>query len=450
MLDDRDLAGRQPGDLVRVDVRADHLVPEVGEAGTGREAHVAGSDDGDPRHGGRTYRTASPPGPGQHARSPAGPVTTVARDAARAVRRRAAAGSGRSRTRAARSPARSASGSGSGTGSEVLAGLADWLIGRPLSAIVILLVAWIVATHRAPHGAQGHLQGRPRRPRHGGAGAAEGRRAGTRRRRRRSPPDGSGDVDRRRRHVDRRRSLIWVIAVLSCSASSSINLAPLIAGAGIAGIALGFGAQNLVKDCVAGLFMLIEDQYGIGDTVDLGVASGAVERITLRTTVAARPGRDGRGTSRTARSAASATAPSCGRSPCSTSSSPTTPTSPRTRQVVLDVARAVCRVRGLRRRRARRAGAARRRGRQPPTGSRCGCSCETDPGAQFRLQRALREAVKVGLDQAGVDGAATAATREPDPPTARARPGRSLRTSSTDGGSCHDLTPVRGDLCRRG
>ncbi len=50
-------------------------------------------------------------------------------------------------------------------------------------------------------------------------------------------------------------------------------------------MALGFGAQNLVKDCVSGLFMLIEDQYGIGDSVDLGVAIGSVERVTLRTTV---------------------------------------------------------------------------------------------------------------------------------------------------------------------
>jgi len=50
-------------------------------------------------------------------------------------------------------------------------------------------------------------------------------------------------------------------------------------------VALGFGAQNVVKDCLAGLFMIIEDQFGIGDVVDLGEASGTVERITLRTTV---------------------------------------------------------------------------------------------------------------------------------------------------------------------
>lgn len=63
-----------------------------------------------------------------------------------------------------------------------------------------------------------------------------------------------------------------------------VNLAPLIAGAGIVGVALGFGAQSLVKDCITGLFMLIEDQYGVGDVVDVGEASGVVEQVTLRVT----------------------------------------------------------------------------------------------------------------------------------------------------------------------
>ncbi len=79
--------------------------------------------------------------------------------------------------------------------------------------------------------------------------------------------------------------IIWVIAVITCLGRLGIDLAPLIAGAGIAGIALGFGAQSLVKDCIAGLFMLLEDQYGIGDVVDLDEATGTVEKISLRTTV---------------------------------------------------------------------------------------------------------------------------------------------------------------------
>jgi small conductance mechanosensitive channel len=63
-----------------------------------------------------------------------------------------------------------------------------------------------------------------------------------------------------------------------------INLAPIIASAGIVGIALGFGAQNLVKDFLSGIFMVLEDQYGVGDIIDLGEASGTVEAVGLRTT----------------------------------------------------------------------------------------------------------------------------------------------------------------------
>ncbi len=78
--------------------------------------------------------------------------------------------------------------------------------------------------------------------------------------------------------------LIWSIAVLTALDELGVNLAPLLAGAGIAGIALGFGAQSLVKDFVTGLFMLLEDQYGVGDVVDTGVATGTVEGVSLRTT----------------------------------------------------------------------------------------------------------------------------------------------------------------------
>jgi small conductance mechanosensitive channel len=79
--------------------------------------------------------------------------------------------------------------------------------------------------------------------------------------------------------------IIWVIARIMVLGQLGVGLAPLIAGAGIAGVALGFGAQSLVKDCIAGLFMLLEDQYGIGDVVDLDEAIGTVEKISLRTTV---------------------------------------------------------------------------------------------------------------------------------------------------------------------
>jgi len=78
--------------------------------------------------------------------------------------------------------------------------------------------------------------------------------------------------------------IIWSIAVLTVLTELGVNLAPLLAGAGIAGVALGFGAQSLVRDFLTGLFMLLEDQYGVGDVIDNGLANGTVEGVSLRTT----------------------------------------------------------------------------------------------------------------------------------------------------------------------
>ena len=77
---------------------------------------------------------------------------------------------------------------------------------------------------------------------------------------------------------------IWSIAVLTVLSELGVNLAPLIAGAGIVGLALGFGAQSLVRDFLTGLFMLLEDQFGVGDVIDTGLAVGTVEGVSLRTT----------------------------------------------------------------------------------------------------------------------------------------------------------------------
>lgn len=78
--------------------------------------------------------------------------------------------------------------------------------------------------------------------------------------------------------------VIWSLAGLMVLGEVGISLAPLIAGAGIAGIALGFGAQSLVRDVITGLFIMIEDQFGVDDVVDLGEAVGTVETVGLRTT----------------------------------------------------------------------------------------------------------------------------------------------------------------------
>ncbi len=80
------------------------------------------------------------------------------------------------------------------------------------------------------------------------------------------------------------RAVVWTFATLLILGEFGFDIAPLIAGAGIIGLAVGFGAQGLVSDFVAGVFMLIEDQYGVGDWVDLGEAKGTVEHVGLRTT----------------------------------------------------------------------------------------------------------------------------------------------------------------------
>ena len=77
---------------------------------------------------------------------------------------------------------------------------------------------------------------------------------------------------------------IWGVAAVTVLAEFNVNLGPLIAGAGIVGVALGFGAQSLVRDFLSGMFMLIEDQFGVGDIIDVGEASGVVEGVSLRTT----------------------------------------------------------------------------------------------------------------------------------------------------------------------
>jgi moderate conductance mechanosensitive channel len=77
---------------------------------------------------------------------------------------------------------------------------------------------------------------------------------------------------------------IFFIASMVILGDLGINLAPILASASVAGVAIGFGAQNLVKDYLAGIFMLVEDQYGVGDAISVGDVTGTVEAVTLRTT----------------------------------------------------------------------------------------------------------------------------------------------------------------------
>jgi small conductance mechanosensitive channel len=81
---------------------------------------------------------------------------------------------------------------------------------------------------------------------------------------------------------------VWTLAVLIVFGYLNVNLAPLIAGAGIAGVALGFGAQSIVRDALSGFFILLENQFGVGDTVEVRTTAdpvlGRIEWFTLRAT----------------------------------------------------------------------------------------------------------------------------------------------------------------------
>jgi small conductance mechanosensitive channel len=79
-------------------------------------------------------------------------------------------------------------------------------------------------------------------------------------------------------------AVIFGIAAIYILGDLGLNLAPVLASAGVVGVAVGFGAQSLVRDFLSGIFMLVEDQYGVGDVIDVGAASGTVETVGLRVT----------------------------------------------------------------------------------------------------------------------------------------------------------------------
>lgn len=78
--------------------------------------------------------------------------------------------------------------------------------------------------------------------------------------------------------------IIWTVAIIAILGALGVRLGPLLAGAGLIGVALGFGAQNLLRDLIAGAFMISEDQFGVGDIIDAGEATGTVEHVSLRVT----------------------------------------------------------------------------------------------------------------------------------------------------------------------
>lgn len=170
------------------------------------------------------------------------------------------------------------------THNEWLAGSADWLIKKPLSILLILVVAFLIrivlrkminraTTSRRTNGEKMPALLRPLRDR---------------------SADVLGPVvwERRRQRAKTIGSvlnslvtfIVYGLAFVLVLGELGINLGPIIASAGIVGVALGFGAQNLVRDFLSGIFMMLEDQYGVGDIVDIGEAAGTVEAVGLRIT----------------------------------------------------------------------------------------------------------------------------------------------------------------------
>ena len=165
-----------------------------------------------------------------------------------------------------------------------LATAADWMLDRPIRIALILVMAWIVTRFAKRAIVRFTKQI-----------AAAGGGSRMQKLRERGPGRVLIDEVARARAESRAETLghvlrsivvvmVWTFASLIVMGEIGVNLGPLIAGAGIGGVALGFGAQSIVKDFLSGLFMLIEDHYGVGDVVDVGFATGTVEEVSLRST----------------------------------------------------------------------------------------------------------------------------------------------------------------------
>ena len=173
------------------------------------------------------------------------------------------------------------------TGNSQLATVTDWIVGKPSALVGLILIGLLVRwlLHRVidrvvKRAEVGVLPNRLSRAITGGkVGAALNLR---------EDPGYTRRVQRAATMGSLLKSIvsgvIFTVVALMFISELGYDIAPLIASAGIIGVALGFGSQTLVKDFLSGIFMIFEDQYGVGDVVDLGEASGTVEAVSLRVT----------------------------------------------------------------------------------------------------------------------------------------------------------------------
>jgi len=153
--------------------------------------------------------------------------------------------------------------------SEQTRNILEWLSGSPLRIVIVLIAAWISYSigHRAIDRAINKLATADLKP---GPGVAkrQAERART-----------TGSVLN-----SILKAVIWIIAIGMILGEFGFNLGPVIASAGVIGVAIGLGAQTLVRDILSGIFMLIEDQYGVGDQIKVLEIEGIVEKVGLRIT----------------------------------------------------------------------------------------------------------------------------------------------------------------------
>jgi moderate conductance mechanosensitive channel len=171
------------------------------------------------------------------------------------------------------------------TGNRTLAQIADVVVGTPLAIAVIVLGA-LLANRLAGRAIDRGLRSL-------GSGVMRERVGAGRRRGPGAPADAPEATLRAERRISALASIlrsvaafvILLFAIFMVLSEVGIDVAPLLAGAGVLGVALGFGSQSLVKDFLSGMFILVEDQFGVGDIVDLDDKTiGTVEAVTLRTT----------------------------------------------------------------------------------------------------------------------------------------------------------------------
>lgn len=174
----------------------------------------------------------------------------------------------------------------------------EWFVGVPLAVVIILLGAFLLRwlVHRAIDKFVESAIDRREAESAGTARVATGQLPIVKRQARRAARmlsrSGLIDQDRHDRRITTLGSVlrncasvvIWSMAALLVLDQLHINLSPLLASAGVGGVAVAFGAQSLVKDFLSGLFMMFEDQYGVGDVIDVGEANGTVEEVSLRIT----------------------------------------------------------------------------------------------------------------------------------------------------------------------